>query len=578
ARDPNFLEEYYARSRLHLISTLAQEMKDYVQVMRSDETHSFTGLDTLRFLMNDNYVPPTTRTIFHIDLDCFFVSVALRNRPDLVDKPVAVTHSKGVSRGFSELASVNYAARKCGLKNGMIVRDAIKLCPNLVCMPYLFDEYRIIAKTIYTVVARYTLDIKAVSCDEMYIDCTDLFNNVQISDAQAFAEHLRAEIRQKTGCPASVGIGKNVLIARLATRHAKPDGVRFVLPSQTEFFIANEKVKNLPGMGYQTYSKIVSVFGNVEKCRDLQTLSRNELERVLGKKVADQIYKMCRGEVDEKDFVSSNIRKSISCDINYGIRFTKKSEVCHFLHVIGQELEKKLKQAKMVTSSVSLKLMIRSPDAPIETEKYLGHGKCDVLSKSSSLDHPTGCSQIITTIVLKLFANMAPVISDIRGIGVQCGRLALMKDVGYSVKSEAISRMFRVREKKKNDKKVAPTPQTREELPKAFSTQPPSFFGERNMAKVKEELIKYLNNEPQEDTVGIVTDFLFHLLRDGCLSTLVSICLTLHRELYSFDKENITDSGWLFTMNFIFDSLDERCRKMYGAVMIRPAIHRCLER
>ncbi|VDM60883.1 unnamed protein product, partial [Angiostrongylus costaricensis] len=269
-----------------------------------------------------------TRTIFHIDLDCFFVSVALRDRPDLVDKPVAVTHSKGVSRGFSELASVNYAARKCGLKNGMIVRDAIKLCPNLVCMPYLFDEYRIVAKTIYT---------------------------VRISDPQAFAEHLRAEIRQETGCPASVGIGKNVLIARLATRHAKPDGVRFVLPSQTEFFIANEKVKNLPGMGYQTYSKIVSVFvteklstvveetsstasvsfeglpGNVEKCRDLQMLSRSELERVLGKKVADQIYKMCRGEVDEKNFVSSNIRKSISCDINYGIRFTKVFAFFNFL-------------------------------------------------------------------------------------------------------------------------------------------------------------------------------------------------------------------------------------------------------
>ncbi|KAJ1353408.1 hypothetical protein KIN20_010031 [Parelaphostrongylus tenuis] len=283
---------------------------------------------------------------------------------------------------------------------------------------------------------------------------------------------------------------------------------------------------------------------------------------------------MCRGDVDEKDFVTSNIRKSISCDINYGIRFTKKSEVSHFLHVIGQELEKKLKQAKMVTSSVSLKLLIRSPDAPIETEKYLGHGKCDVLSKSAPLGHPTGCSQVITTIVLKLFASMNPVISDLRGIGVQCGRLALMKDVGYSVKSEAISRMFRVREKKKDQKKVVQAPETREDLPMAFSTRPPSFFGECNMAKVKEELIKYLNNEPQEDTVAVVTDFLFYLLRDGCLSTLISICLMFHRELFSLDEENSTDPGWLFAMDFIFDSLDEKCRKMYGAVMIRPAIQR----
>uniref|UniRef100_A0A0N4W8M9 IMS_C domain-containing protein n=1 Tax=Haemonchus placei TaxID=6290 RepID=A0A0N4W8M9_HAEPC len=71
----------------------------------------------------------------------------------------------------------------------------------------------------------------------------------------------------------------------------------------------------------------------------------------------------------------------------------QKSEVAHFLHVIGQELERKLKQAGMVTSSVTLKLMIRSFDAPFETEKYLGHGKCDTQNKTVALDHPTGCAQ-----------------------------------------------------------------------------------------------------------------------------------------------------------------------------------------
>ncbi|ETN82269.1 hypothetical protein NECAME_02006, partial [Necator americanus] len=137
----------------------------------------------------------------------------------------------------------------------MIVRDAIKRCPQLVCLPYAFDEYRVVAKAIYTIVSRYTLEIKAVSCDEMYIDFTNLLKEVcyfgvfrfllavvlRINNAASVAEHLRAEIKRETGCPASVGIGSNTLIARLATRYAKPDGVRYVPSSESDFFIANEK-------------------------------------------------------------------------------------------------------------------------------------------------------------------------------------------------------------------------------------------------------------------------------------------------------------------------------------------------
>ncbi|KHJ94484.1 ImpB/MucB/SamB family protein [Oesophagostomum dentatum] len=251
----------HLRSRLHLISTLAQELKEYVTTLRTEESNTFIGRETLGYLKDNNYKPPSSRIIFHVDLDCFFVSVALRDRPDLKDKAVAITHSKGVGAGFSELASVSYAARRCGLRNGMIVRDAIKRCPQLICLPYAFDEYKVVSKAIYTIVARYTLEIKAVSCDEMYVDCTKLLNEMSISDVKAFAEHLRAEIKRETGCTASVGIGRSTLMARLATRYAKPDGVRYVSAEESHIFIANEKVKNLPGLGYQTYNKLVANFG-----------------------------------------------------------------------------------------------------------------------------------------------------------------------------------------------------------------------------------------------------------------------------------------------------------------------------
>ncbi|VDO94362.1 unnamed protein product [Heligmosomoides polygyrus] len=375
----------------------------------------------------------------------------------------------------------------------------------------------------------------------MYIDCTKVLEQSRIGNPVAFAEHLRAEIKQETGCPASVGIvgtraatvveaatltscrgaaGRkglrgltqfkaaltrnarscgSVLIARLATRYAKPDGVRWVSPSEAKAFIANEKIRNLPGLGYHTFEKLVKAYGEIERCSELQAIPQSDLERLLGKKIGEQLSRMCRGLDDGKNIVVSNARKSISCDINYGIRFTKKSEVAHFLHVIAQELERKLKQARMVTSSVTLKLMIRSADAPVETAKYLGHGKCDTQNKSASLDHPTGCAQVIAMVILKLFSKLAPVVADIRGIGVQCGRLGLISDVGYSVNSEAITRMFGSRVQKKE---MAPEevererPQTsRKELPFASSNSPPSFFGESDEARILRDLKKYLHSE-----------------------------------------------------------------------------------
>ncbi|WKY11949.1 hypothetical protein Q1695_003487 [Nippostrongylus brasiliensis] len=533
ARDPKFLENYYARSRLHLISTLALEMKDYVITLRESKPSSFYGRDELKHLSSLECPPLTTRVIFHVDLDCFFVSVALRDRPDLIGKPVAITHSKGVSAGFSELASVSYSARQCGLQNGMLVRDALELCPNLICLPYSFDDYRVISKTIYTIVARYTLEIRAVSCDEMYVDCTELFAELRISNPVAFAEHLRAEIKRNTGCPASVGIGENTLIARLATRYAKPDGVHLVSPDKTKTFIANEKVRNLPGLGYHTFEKLASSFERMERCSDLQAVPESELVRLLGKKIGSQLFKLCRGLDDGKSFIASSSRKCVSCDINYGIRFTKKSEVAHFLRVIAEELERKLKQARSVTSSVTLKLMIRSADAPVETAKYLGHGKCDTQNKSASLDHPTGSAEVIAAVVLKLFSKMAPVVPDIRGIGVQCGRLALISDVGYSVKSEAITRMFGTKAKKK---------------------------------------------ELCEEAVGAMTDYLLCLLRSGNLKTLASTCVRLHEELFSLEKEHVVGPGWLFALNFAFHSLDKMCLKLYGARLIHAAVQRSRER
>uniref|UniRef100_A0A1I7T7I1 DNA repair protein REV1 n=1 Tax=Caenorhabditis tropicalis TaxID=1561998 RepID=A0A1I7T7I1_9PELO len=439
ARNPNFIRDYYARSRLHLISTLAQDMKDFVANLKME------GKMTKRCFPEEELIQMGQKqtssylgnVIFHVDLDCFFVSVAVRDRNDLKVKEVAITHSKGtISNSMSEIASCSYAARNCGVKNGMLMRDALQRCPQLTLLPYQFDDYVQVSRQIYHILASYTLELRAVSCDEMYINMSNLCEKYGIQDPVLIAEHIRKQIREKTKCPASVGIGSTSLLARLATRHAKPDGIFWVTEEKKEEFIKEEKVRDLPGLGYEMMNRLTSFFGEMTKCYQLQKKTEKELIPVFGPKLATRIFKQCRGiEDDPADFWKTHIRKSVSCDINYGIRFTKKEEVLQLMTAIGAELERKLTESNMIAGSITLKLMVRSADAPLQTAKFMGHGICDTYTKSCNIAVATSRGDVLTSESMKLYSKVLPKVEDLRGVGVTCGKLKskLKKDAATVV-------------------------------------------------------------------------------------------------------------------------------------------------
>jgi DNA repair protein REV1 len=189
ASEPNFLSEFYSHSRLHHISTMGALFKQYVAQLREMSDGRFPGQERLRewgTRNNNSHNFSGGRVIMHIDMDCFFVSVGLRDRPHLRGLPVAVTHAKGnntsthqrkgVDRVFefnyynqkaglqavtdvdeadsmSEIASCSYEARKCGLKNGMFLGTALKLCPNLKTIPYDFEAYKQVSQCLYDTIA-----------------------------------------------------------------------------------------------------------------------------------------------------------------------------------------------------------------------------------------------------------------------------------------------------------------------------------------------------------------------------------------------------------------------------------------
>lgn len=347
ASDPNFLEEFYNNSRLHLISTLGAEFKQLISDLRDKPERNFPGREKLLQIPTKTGFVPQTPVIMHIDMDCFFVSVGLRNRPELRGQPVAVTHAKNAQlnpkiereaavaynmdrlpvgvelrlvdgrSSMSEVASCSYEARACGVKNGMFLGAAAKLCPDIKTIPYDFEGYRDVATTLYKTIASYTLDIEAVSCDEMYVDISDILKifNLTVED---WANHIRNEIMTITGCPCSTGFGANRLQARLATKKAKPAGCYHLKPEDVETYMAEISLTDLPGVGYATLQKLKLL--GLQTCGDVQVASLHVLQKELGQKVGETILEQARG-VDRKPLNYHHERKSVSAEINYGIRF-----------------------------------------------------------------------------------------------------------------------------------------------------------------------------------------------------------------------------------------------------------------
>ncbi|RUS73466.1 hypothetical protein EGW08_018776 [Elysia chlorotica] len=468
AGDKGFLEEFYSNSRLHHLSTWGAEFKSYVAELQRAGTSTFPGRERLRQAHIDTVTRTglaetlhssrhavSSRIIMHIDMDCFFVSVGLLSRPDLKGKPVAVTHSKGQGRppssssslaweqaewrkvkdgklkgekqaragtqfdGFdaqtfhsmAEIASCSYEARKAGVKNGMFMGRAMSLCLDLQTIPYNFAEYNRISKILYDLVASYTLDIEAVSCDEMLIDCTDVLTDTGAT-AMEFARLLRSEIMNKTGCAASTGIGPNILLARLATRKAKPNGQFEVKSSDAKQFIEDQPVSDLPGVGYSMTRKLSKL--GVQTCGELQRVPLSVLRREFGPKTGEGLHKFSLGQ-DDRPVRGDKQRKSVSAEVNYGIRFSKDLDALTFLKELSGEVKRRLDAIQVKGRSITLKLMIRRPDAPQESAKFMGHGICNTINKSSNLPVGTNDEDLISREVISLYRSQKVNAEDVRG-------------------------------------------------------------------------------------------------------------------------------------------------------------------
>jgi len=245
------------------------------------------------------------RKIIHVDMDAFYVSVEIRDNPELADKPVAVGGSRK-SRGV--LSTSNYIARQYGVRSAMPTSVALRKCPDLILVPGRMEVYKSVSSKIREIFERYTSLIEPLSLDEAYLDVSDckLFGG----SATLIANDICHSIYKELNLTASAGVAPIKFLAKVASDLNKPNGIFVIPPNYVDSFIDDMALSKIPGVGKVTNEKLQS--DNLKYGRDVKALNQELLSSTYGK-LGKLLWDRCSGN-DDRPIVINRERKSVGVE------------------------------------------------------------------------------------------------------------------------------------------------------------------------------------------------------------------------------------------------------------------------
>ena len=309
------------------------------------------------------------RKIIHLDMDCFYAAIEVRDRPELRAEPVAVG---GLSaRGV--LTTCNYPARAFGIHSAMPTFIALRKCPHLVIVPIRFDVYRYESKRIRSIMNEYTALVEPLSLDEAYLDVSHSNRS-----AIAIAQEIRKRIRQTTGLVASAGIAPNKMLAKIASDWKKPDGLFRISPDAIESFMSELPVSKIWGIGKKTAERLAAK--RITTCGHLQQFSSLELSHMFGK-FGGELYELCRG-IDKRPVTPNRIRKSMSVERTFSTNLETLEQCVQKTREVYQELKEDLFNLKSDRPIAKLFIKVKFADFSRTTVERTGIG----INETSAID------------------------------------------------------------------------------------------------------------------------------------------------------------------------------------------------
>ena len=343
---------------------------------------------------------PLHSSILHVDMDAFFVSVELLERPELRGKPVVVG-GRPDQRGVVSAAS--YEARKFGIHSAMPLRTAARLCPHAVFLDGHHEKYSEWSDRVASILARFSPIVEMVSIDEAYLD---LSGTARLHGPPlAAADKLLRSITQTTALPCSGGLATTRLVAKVASEQAKPRGLVWVAPGMEAHFLAPLPIRKIPGIGEVTERALRAL--GIETVEQLASHSQEKLEKVFGQ-WGTALYRKARGG-DAYEFLIDAEPKSISHNHTFGEDTDNVQELESMLSHLSQKTCKRLREAGL--SSRTLTLTIR----------YAGF---ETHTRSKTLQDPARLDNDIFAVFLELFREHRDTKRKVRLLGVALSGLS----------------------------------------------------------------------------------------------------------------------------------------------------------
>lgn len=369
----------------------------------------------------------TYRIIFHIDMNCFFASCEIAENESLKNQPIVVAHNDVFRKSI--ILTASYEARKFGIYTTMLVKDALKLCPQLIVVEPNFSLYQSYSQLFFNYLYTITNKIEITSIDEGYLDVTDVCQKV---NAIELANQIQKHLYEKYKLPCSIGIAPNKFLAKMASDMKKPMGITILRKREVQ-----EKLWPLPigamlGVGKKTKPRLeaigITTIGDAAKLEN-----QDRLVKVVGKAMAAYLYERANGiDNSEVDYLSfdevSSVSNSHTFDYDiYNVKLIKET-----LKVLTNTVSDRLMNRNLVAQTIGIQI------------KYANF---KMINRSKSVDHSMNDSLEMWAVVEDLFDDYYDGISEVRLVGVFATRL---QDAKAAVKQYSIFDDFNKVDKEEN--------------------------------------------------------------------------------------------------------------------------------
>ncbi|WP_176288516.1 DNA polymerase IV [Vibrio sp. JPW-9-11-11] len=302
------------------------------------------------------------RKIIHVDMDCFYAAVEMRDNHSYRGRPLAVGgHEK--QRGV--LSTCNYEARKFGIRSAMPTARALQLCPHLLVVPGRMDVYKQVSAQIRAIFARYTQLIEPLSLDEAYLDVTD---SLQChGSATLIADAIRRDIFNELNLTASAGVAPVKFLAKVASDMNKPNGQYVIPPDKVQQEVDKLPLERIPGVGKVSLEKLHQA--GYYLCADIKNSDYRSILLQFGR-LGVSLWNKSHG-IDNREVVVERERKSVGVERTFSHNISSYEECWQIIeNKLYPELERRLLKFSADRAIIKQGIKVKFADFQLTTIEH----------------------------------------------------------------------------------------------------------------------------------------------------------------------------------------------------------------